>query len=296
MSSAAPESKLAGPDFLCVGAQKAGTGWLYDQLRNHPDFWLPPMKELHYFDRLTAAAGSFANRSLPLARREQDRFKIARQRARDKADREFLDHFEQLHQQTSIDFPGYARLFESKHDLIAGDITPGYSILDDTTVRQIGEHFPGLKVIFLARDPVERVWSQISMYIRRELIEPFDPNDVQRIDEHLRRPEIVLRSYPSRIVRRWRQLFGSDRFRVFFFDDLKRDPAKLRHEIITLLGGDPQKQSGELAPWYNPKAEKTKLTLTPAARTHLAQFFDDELRACATELGGPAADWPNRYL
>jgi hypothetical protein len=39
------------PDFLVIGAQKAGTTWLYAQLQNHPQVWLPPIKEIHYFDR-----------------------------------------------------------------------------------------------------------------------------------------------------------------------------------------------------------------------------------------------------
>jgi len=38
----------ACPDFLCVGAHKAGSTWLYQQLDSHPDFWMPPVKELHY--------------------------------------------------------------------------------------------------------------------------------------------------------------------------------------------------------------------------------------------------------
>src|SRR5205809_6538559 len=42
----------ACPDFLCVGAQKAGTSWLYRQLEPHADFWMPPVKELHYMDYL----------------------------------------------------------------------------------------------------------------------------------------------------------------------------------------------------------------------------------------------------
>ena len=28
----------SGPDFLCIGLQKAGTYWLYDQLEQHPGF------------------------------------------------------------------------------------------------------------------------------------------------------------------------------------------------------------------------------------------------------------------
>lgn len=42
--------KLTLPDFLCIGAQKAGTTWLYENLRLHPDIYLTPRKELHYFD------------------------------------------------------------------------------------------------------------------------------------------------------------------------------------------------------------------------------------------------------
>ena len=42
---------LSLPDFLCIGAQKAGTTWLHENLRQHPDLYLPPAKELHYFDR-----------------------------------------------------------------------------------------------------------------------------------------------------------------------------------------------------------------------------------------------------
>src|SRR5262245_10957802 len=44
-------ASAARPDFLCVGAQKGGTTWLYWQLDSHPDFWMPPVKELHYFDK-----------------------------------------------------------------------------------------------------------------------------------------------------------------------------------------------------------------------------------------------------
>src|ERR671918_378664 len=42
------------PTFLGIGAQKARTSWLYQHLREHPNVWMPPEKELHYFDRSTS--------------------------------------------------------------------------------------------------------------------------------------------------------------------------------------------------------------------------------------------------
>src|SRR5215472_17512260 len=52
----------ARPDFLCVGAHKGGTTWLYQQLDSHPDFWMPPLKELHYFDQLSKDQRSSSER------------------------------------------------------------------------------------------------------------------------------------------------------------------------------------------------------------------------------------------
>ncbi len=284
-----------GPDFICIGAQKAGTGWLYEQLRHHPDFWMPPLKELHYFDRLVSPDTSAPQRSLPLARNEHERIRIARQRAVNERDREFLQRFEQLSGARSLDVERYADLFKPKGELLAGDITPGYSTLKESVIEKIVVRLPAVKVIFIARDPVERAWSQLSMYVRRGLIEPFEADDLERISEHLKRPEIQARSYASKIVRPWRSHVTSELFRIYFFDDLQRDAAQLRRAIIEFLDGDPEKTSGTLAPDFNAKATKQKLALTAAARAHIAKFFEDELRASAIELGGPATEWPARY-
>src|SRR4029434_1441371 len=45
----------------------------------------------------------------------------------------------------------------------------------------------------------------------------------------------------------------------------------------------------------NRDAGREKLRLTDKVRSRLAQFFKNELQACATKLGGPAKEWPARY-
>ena len=37
------------PDTFVLAAPKAGSTWLADQLRAHPQVFLPPEKELHFF-------------------------------------------------------------------------------------------------------------------------------------------------------------------------------------------------------------------------------------------------------
>src|SRR5688572_26171231 len=41
---------MRDPNFLVIGAQKSGTTWLAEMLRQHPDVYTSPKKELHYFD------------------------------------------------------------------------------------------------------------------------------------------------------------------------------------------------------------------------------------------------------
>jgi len=37
-------------NFFGIGAQKAGTTWLHQHLNSHPDIWLHPQKEIHFWD------------------------------------------------------------------------------------------------------------------------------------------------------------------------------------------------------------------------------------------------------
>ncbi len=50
------------PDFLIIGAQKAGTSWLHARLREQPGLYLPPDKDFEYFSYpgATPAADFFA--------------------------------------------------------------------------------------------------------------------------------------------------------------------------------------------------------------------------------------------
>jgi hypothetical protein len=267
----------ACPDFLCVGAQKAGTSWLFHQLTLHPDFWMPPVKEVHYFDSLSRVK----RRNPP--------------RCKDERDQWFLARLVELSALPYIDLGTYSELFAAKRALLSGDITPGYSMLNDELIERIVGYFPNLKVIFLARDPVDRAWSQLSMGVRLRNIAPFDSTNPDEVLHNLLSPGVFFRSHPSKIVRRWRRYVRSDLFRIYFFEDLKENPAGLRRSILNFLGANPDKPSGPLSADYNGQAGSEKLLLTNRVRSRVAQFFEEELKDCAAELGGPAKEWPARY-
>src|SRR5687768_12439013 len=113
----------AGPDVIGIGMQKAGTGWLYDQLQLHPECWMPPVKELHYFDR--PFPGEAILELADLARHEPER--LASQRRRkgwrplDERDAAFVAAAEECACREP-DLPTYEALFRFKGSLLSGDI------------------------------------------------------------------------------------------------------------------------------------------------------------------------------
>jgi hypothetical protein len=204
---------------------------------------MPPLKELHYLDNL--------NRT--------KRFRPPR--CRDERDVSFLESIKSLSAQSYIDLENYGRLFELKGSLLSGDISPAYSTLSDEIIQRVVNYFPNLKVIFLARDPVERAWSQLSMGVRLGMISPFDATDIDEVIRNLLNPGVLLRSHPSKIVARWKRYVRPELFRVYFFDDLEKNPADLRRSILLFLGGDPNKPSGRLRVDHNQDARRDKLRL-----------------------------------
>jgi hypothetical protein len=282
-------SAYVGPDFLCIGAQKAGTTWLYEQLAVHPAAWMLLYKELHYFN------GSFRQR-MKSAMKDGGK---PRHRPLDDRDRVFLEHAVTYVDDT-IDFAWYRELFASKGDRISGDITPLYSTLSSDMVAAINRELPGVKIVFLVRDPIQRLWSQLAMIIRRRRRHSDHSLDDVQDDLQALRKVIVSApfldcSFPALTTRTWRQHFGRERLFIGFFDDLQERPAWLRARIFEFVGIAPDDATVQLAVDHNPNPTVWKPEMTTAIRETLVDHFRDELHRCADELGGPACNWPGRY-
>src|SRR5687768_1771937 len=113
-----------GPDFLVIGAHRAGTTWLHRVLRKHPALWLPPVKELHYFDQLTAD------------RTWQDKKRWFRAL---RSGRRIFDpwHIGYLFGKRSDAW--YANLFRRAQErgYLTGEITPAYATLNEEILKRI---------------------------------------------------------------------------------------------------------------------------------------------------------------
>jgi hypothetical protein len=102
-------------------------------------------------------------------------------------------------------------------------------------------------------------------------------------------------AFPSKIAAPWAWYAPNIRFQHFFFDDIAEKAEETRAAILTYIGADPKKSSGELAPDDNKKSSAAKLTLTDDIKAVLVEFFTDEIRASAKRFGGHAVNWAAKY-
>ncbi len=286
-----------GPDFISVGMPKAGTGWLYDQLRYHPDFWIPPVKELNYLNNdrpsLTNVRSVYKRGK---ARPERMRESARRNRpVWDDRDFAFLDDAMALAKRER-DIANYAALFRQKGALKSGDMTPRYCLLTPDVIAEIAQKLPHLKVIYLVRDPIARLWSHINLFYNHDKLDGALLEDAgafaRFVDNH---PTLLESSRATRTLENWKKAAPSLPFRYFLFDDLAHEPERTRREILEFLGGDPGKPSAHLSAGYNRKSGKAALVMPDAIRDILCDRLADEVRACASLLGGAAQSWPALY-
>lgn len=281
-----------GPDFICIGMQKAGTGWLYDQLQYHADFWMPPVKEFHYLDRDVARMN---NPRKLLERAKKSSGKLANRRTLDERDMQFLED--------AVSFAGrprnvaeYATLFRFKNGLLSGDVTPGYSRLDDNVVAEVAHGLPHVKIVLLVREPLDRAWSQICMAARNDNFDTDLLKEPAQFRGFIKTSEMVnSRSFPTKIVARWHEHAPGLVLKSFLLDDIIADPDGTRRSLLSFLGADPEKPSGELAAGHNRKSKDEKLPLTDDIKAIMVEHFRDEILDCVNVFGGSAARWPGRY-
>jgi hypothetical protein len=161
--------RAARPDFLCIGAQKAGTTWLYANLRSHPGILMPPVKEVAYFSTLYVpgwAKADAEHRAFQVnqARRhwtapDSPNAKGPRPELRARV----LASLDALAQEPMTD-DAYATLFEGcAVDQVCGEISPQYCVLPREGIRHALAMNPNLKVIALLRHPVTRAMSHLAM-------------------------------------------------------------------------------------------------------------------------------------
>jgi hypothetical protein len=274
-----------GPTFLCIGAQKSGTTWLYENLRTHPALWLPPEKELHYFGERAEVTHPF--------------FELVK---RSSAGRLWLDqlrrHFRDWRTNPSLSAlrwyvhfflasPSerwYLSLFEGGAGLVTGEITPAYATLKPAQVAEVHRLLPEVKVIFLMRNPIERAWSHARMQMHHGFLSS-RPADIRN---HLRDEESVARTDYLRTIDCWRTCFSSEEIFVGFVEDIHFRPDEFLRQVCAFLGVD----SNVDWPYLHERVyTRSPLTIPSLWASELADLHGDLIVNLSKWFGGWAGWW-----
>jgi hypothetical protein len=224
---------MAAPDFLCIGAQKAGTTWLDKMLKGHPQIWTPPVKELQFFSEL------FMGNTFPWTYTHRKTHALTFQnyiklKSKNWKQVELARHIAKKN--ISVDW--YEHIFDfAPLDAVKGETTPEYSLLDESSVKKIASMYPSLKIIFIMREPLSRALSGIRMRLHQKgFTENSDQGEIDKfIISAAKNWDVIQRGNYNRIISLWKENFEEKNCLWLLSDDLKNGPHLVIQKIAEFL-------------------------------------------------------------
>ncbi|HEY8257830.1 MAG TPA: sulfotransferase [Gemmatimonadales bacterium] len=197
------------PNFIVIGAAKAGTTALYWYLAEHPAVFMSRVKETNYF-----AYGLDEQGQLMYGDPDVHHFPV-------KTRSEYEQLFADTGNATAI-----------------GEASPIYLECPQSAGR-IRDALPGARLVCVLRQPVERAYSDYQMYLRArgrrlEASRDLSPDSVWA------RPDsrwMQVGRYHEQLARYY-DLFPRSQIDVFLFDDLRQDAQAAVQGVYRFLGVD----------------------------------------------------------
>lgn len=198
------------PDFFVVGAYRSGTTFLYQSLRQHPEVFLPTIKEPNFFavdDNPTATPELIA---------------------RSVVDRE---RYEALYR-------------DAGSSQRTGDMSPEY-LRNRSAPGRIHRSHPDAPLVAILRNPVDRVWSDYLMHRSRgterceSLAQALTEQDDRRAGTDRNAPHYIDAGMYHQQLTRYFEFFGRDQLLVLLYDDLLADPRSVLEKVFTHIGVEP---------------------------------------------------------
>jgi hypothetical protein len=278
------------PDFIGIGAQKAGTTWLARNLQAHPQIYMP-RKEVHYFDRKindrsNALTRLLGKRDVDMQWRRQVKSWTVRHAIKRPSLKNLAWDFKYYMRPYNDEW--YLSVFDGKDGKVAGEITPAYSVLDRERVARVHRVAPDARIIFFMRNPIERAWSHTVMSFDKvekgsassvteeQLFEKLGRGSTQRLTNYLRTFE------------NWGSFYPEERVFVGFLEDIHFFPEELLRRLYGFLGVDPHFHES----LTNKKVHsRSGATMPKSVAVHLAQSFHEEISRLSERFGGYASFW-----
>jgi hypothetical protein len=198
------------PDFLIIGAQKAGTTWMWRMLNRHPGTSLPRRKELHFFGSSELYAEGLDN---------------------------YLQNFDDTDPQYVTGEASTTYLSDRVAIFYNEENRLEYDESLASPPELVADALPEVKIVVSLRDPVTRAISAYRHFMRRGTL-PVSRGLIKTIDEHPRLRILEMGDY-ARHLKPWFDTFPRERILVLVFEeDVIADPAGGISKLYEFLGLD----------------------------------------------------------
>jgi hypothetical protein len=265
--------------LLGVGCQKGGTTWLHDYLSGSSEIDFGFMKEYHVFDALYLPAG---NRIIPKKLKAlQEGLNMDPPKLSENILQQFrfylnvdnyFDYFDHLHWKS----PGVS---------VVGDITPAYCGLPPDCLKMIKakaeDHGFTVKVIFLLRDPVERVWSHLRM--QKKFVERRGNRklgDEEILARFYNAENIDIRTRYDKTIAALEAVFPSENIHYEFYESLFNDDAIRRVNAFLGVSHRPADFDRMLN-----RSPKENSTVSDDVIATIVNFYRDTYNFCFQKFG-----------
>lgn len=219
------------PNFLLIGAAKAGTTSLWSYLAQHPEVFLPETKEPNYFAFPEQAPSAVGPAPAAVIHELLLKFSVT-------------------------SWPAYTGLFAGSQGRRAvGEASVRYLYETDVPAR-IHACLPGVRLIAVLREPVARLhshyWMNRQFHLEDlTLEEAIEAEPARRqagfgYDWHY----VAVGRYAEQLERYF-TLFGRERVAVFLQEDLRREPSEVFRRACAFLG-----VSGTFEPDFSERAKE----------------------------------------
>ncbi len=198
------------PNFLIIGAMKAGTTSLYAYLKQHPQIYMSPVKEARFF--------ALEEKGLPSSPTEAQT---------------------KLWAGSVTQLADYQALFQNvTTEKAIGEVSPLYLAWSEKSARRIKHHIPQAKLIAILRHPVDRAYSHFAHNVKMGL-EP-----LTNFVEALQADDIQMRwwykkqGFYYQLLKPYFELFDHSQLKILLYNDLQNNSLDLLQDIFKFLEVD----------------------------------------------------------
>ncbi len=225
--------------FLSIGAMKAGTTWLHQQLAPHPDIHFCPEKEVHYF--ADPQGKNYMSMGGRLDRYQQ----VVRNLKADRVNphvRGNLAWYSNMYLAPQVSDEWYMSLYEMRRPAkvkarYVADFSNLYATLDVAGWDHVCSLFPTVRAIYTMRHPAKRLWSHFKFQHqyngRAEELQVITP---EKIAEFLANPSFFTHTDYAGTVEKLRNILDENQMRFYFFEDFRNRPLESLRDIEEFLG------------------------------------------------------------